>query len=184
MKTIQDKVNVVAPGGDFTSFGTIKDNTGSNDGTPADTDLLSDQAQFFDKMISESSVTPNNALDNDANGFQLYEAFRKLTKPYMVYTATLTQSGTGAPVETVLGENEIGAIVWTRNGTGAYIGTLSSAFTAAKTWVIANSVDSTTQSVSIEAVSTSVIDVRSFNSGGSLSDDVLSVTSIEIRVYD
>lgn len=53
-----------------------------------------------------------------------------------IYTALLTQSGAGAPSATVLGTNEIGSIVWTRNGAGSYAGTLSSAFTANKTWLI------------------------------------------------
>lgn len=50
-------------------------------------------------------------------------------KPYKVYTALLTQSGTDAPVATVL-ENTLGGdVVWTRDGTGQYRGTLNGAFT-------------------------------------------------------
>ena len=45
-----------------------------------------------------------------------------------MYTALLTQSGTNAPVATVL-ENTLGGIVvWTRSGVGEYIGTLAGAF--------------------------------------------------------
>jgi len=53
---------------------------------------------------------------------------------YKIYTALLTQVGTSAPTATVL-ENTIGDIVWTRSGTGEYIGTLASAFTIDKTTV-------------------------------------------------
>lgn len=55
-----------------------------------------------------------------------------------VYRATLTQSGTDAPVATVL-ENSIGAIVWTRYSDGTYVGTLTNAFpSAAKTYCMAS----------------------------------------------
>jgi hypothetical protein len=50
-----------------------------------------------------------------------------------VYRALLTQTGTDAPVATVL-ENTLGAsVVWTRDDVGAYRATLAGAFPAAKT---------------------------------------------------
>lgn len=48
-----------------------------------------------------------------------------------VYRALLTQTGTDAPVATVL-ENSIGALVWTRNGGGTYIAGLVGAFPIGK----------------------------------------------------
>jgi len=53
-------------------------------------------------------------------------------KPYKVYTALLTQTGTTAPVATVL-ENTIGNIVWTYDSTGFYFATLAGAFISGKT---------------------------------------------------
>ena len=53
---------------------------------------------------------------------------------YLVYTALLTQTGTDAPVATVLQNTLSGAIVWTRGDVGEYTGTLAGAFTANKTW--------------------------------------------------
>jgi hypothetical protein len=53
---------------------------------------------------------------------------------YTKYVCNLNQTGTAAPVVQVL-ENTIGNIVWTRNGVGDYIGTLTGAFpTLAKVW--------------------------------------------------
>lgn len=53
---------------------------------------------------------------------------------YKVYTALLNQSGTDAPVATVL-ENTLGGTpVWTRSSTGNYICTLTGAFTLNKTF--------------------------------------------------
>ncbi len=54
--------------------------------------------------------------------------------PYRVYTALLTQTGTDAPVATVL-ENTIGNIVWTRISAGNYQATLNGAFTLGKTYL-------------------------------------------------
>lgn len=50
-----------------------------------------------------------------------------------IYKATLTQTGTNAPVATVL-ENTLGVtITWTRDGAGSYIGTASAPiFTSAE----------------------------------------------------
>jgi len=49
-------------------------------------------------------------------------------RPYKVYIALLSQSGTDAPVATVLENTLGGTIMWTRNSVGNYIGTLSGVF--------------------------------------------------------
>ena len=49
-----------------------------------------------------------------------------------VYRALLTQTGTDAPVATVLENTLGGAVVWTYSDVGVYIGTLTGAFTANK----------------------------------------------------
>ncbi len=54
------------------------------------------------------------------------------TTTYKIYRALLNQTGTSAPVATVL-ENTLGNIVWTRANVGIYEGTLANAFTANKT---------------------------------------------------
>lgn len=53
-----------------------------------------------------------------------------------VYRALLTQSGTDAPVATVLENTLGGTVVWTRNDVGEYVGTLATAFAggATKVW--------------------------------------------------
>lgn len=101
-----------------------------------------------------------------------------------IYTALLTQSGTGAPTATILGTNEIGSIVWTRNSTGNYTGTLTGAFTVNKTWAICQKGDMTgsfanglLSSNSANSVLLTVTD----NAGSSV--DNFTNMSIEIRVY-
>jgi len=57
-----------------------------------------------------------------------------------VYRALLTQSGTDAPVATVL-ENTLGGVpVWSRADTGQYFATLAGAFTVNKTSCIVGSI--------------------------------------------
>ena len=52
-----------------------------------------------------------------------------------VYRALLTQTGTDAPVATVLENTLGGEVVWTRGLTGIYFGTLAGAFPSGKTYV-------------------------------------------------
>lgn len=52
-----------------------------------------------------------------------------------LYVALLTQTGTDAPVATVLQNDLGGEVVFTYNGAGDYRGTLAGAFLAAKTVV-------------------------------------------------
>jgi hypothetical protein len=53
----------------------------------------------------------------------------------LVYTALLTQSGTSAPVATVLENTLDGTVVWTYEGVGDYYATLAGAFDVTKTIV-------------------------------------------------
>jgi hypothetical protein len=103
-----------------------------------------------------------------------------------VYRALLTQTGTSAPTATVL-ENTIGSIVWTRTTVGTYKGTLTGAFTIGKTWIpgmgiVADNFPAC--AVGIANTSANFVTVQSFNASvGAGSDDELSSTPIEIRVY-
>lgn len=53
--------------------------------------------------------------------------------PYKVYSALLTQSGTDAPIATVLENTLGGTVAWRREAVGVYYGTLVGAFTKDKT---------------------------------------------------
>lgn len=101
-----------------------------------------------------------------------------------IYTALLTQSGTGDPTATVLGTNEIGTIVWTRNSAGNYTGTLTGAFTANKTWLICQKGDGSGSFVngllSRSGDNTLALDVR--DNTATVTDNFTNM-SIEIRVY-
>lgn len=65
------------------------------------------------------------------------DAVKAATEP-KVYIALLTQSGTDAPVATVLKNTLGGEVVWSYDAVGQYEGTLVGAFTANKTAIFHN----------------------------------------------
>lgn len=103
---------------------------------------------------------------------------------YKQYTVLLSQSGTSDPTATILEPNDIGTIVWTRNSTGNYTGTLSSAFTSNKTWLICQKGDGNGSFVngllSRASANAVTLDVRD---NGDVVTDNFTNLSIEIRVY-
>lgn len=109
-------------------------------------------------------------------------------RPYKVYTALLSQTGTSAPTATVL-ENTLGGdVVWTRFSIGTYRATLSGAFVTNKTFITANfggslaSLYRATASVN----TSSNIQIETTNNSGTYGDNYMSntATMIEIRVYN
>jgi hypothetical protein len=103
---------------------------------------------------------------------------------YQVYTVLLTATTGNDPTATVLGTNSVGAIVWTRNSAGNYTGTLSSAFTANKTWATIQAGDMAGNFVNgfISSTTTSTITLVTLDNVNS-AVDAFSNLSIEIRVY-
>jgi hypothetical protein len=84
--------------------------------------------------ISQGSPGAGKVLTSDADGLATWEtpAAGGGEATYQVYTALLTQSGSGDPDATVLNsedDNYLGEIVWSRIGAGNYLGTLEGAFT-------------------------------------------------------
>jgi len=108
-------------------------------------------------------------------------------KPYKVYTAILTQTGTSAPVATVLQNTTNTTITWTRGATGDYSATpsIGGFFTANKTAVFVNrGSTSTNNDVSTGWVWSSASNVRILTyNNGVLTDSCLSDGTVEIRVY-
>ena len=109
-------------------------------------------------------------------------------RPYKVYTALLSQSGTNAPTATVL-ENALGTTAtWTRFGVGTYDLTLSTgSFTGNKTTINISNGDFSTW-YSYGNPQTNVVSVRIVtadrNTSNPPTDSRLSNTFIEIRVYN
>lgn len=111
------------------------------------------------------------------------------SRPYKVYTALLTQTGTNAPVATVI-ENTLGAtITYERAYAGAYLlrSSNTSLFAEIKTVVfVNNSAESGNYwgSVIYSMEDPSYVVFNTFNTSNINADNVMKRASIEIRVYN
>jgi len=183
MKKLQDKPGVIAPSVAY-PFGQTQDNTGTNNGFPINTATMNDYLQFFEKMFAESGITSNGLPDNATNGFQLWNAFRKLSRPYKVYTAQISQSGTNAPGATIL-LNELGTVTFARIGTGTYTMTFSTPLTATnKVFFVINNADPSNAITTFTIDSTTQITIYKYNAAGSLADNIFFGSTVEVRLYD
>ena len=128
------------------------------------------------QVQSDWTQTDNQAVD-----------FIKNKPAYKIYRALLTQSGTNAPVATVLENTLGGEVACSYNFTGEYFLTLSGAFPANKLFIPYKS-HYITQSgddgnfIYKNRVSDDVISLSTYVSD-SPSNDVLSSYPIEIIVY-
>jgi len=105
------------------------------------------------------------------------------SRPYKVYTALLNQSGTNAPVATILENTLVGDIIWSYDNIGGYIGTLTGVFTNNKTAIML------TASLTGIIINGKVEDMNTISIGtmsivGPYVDNSLVNTTIEIRVYN
>lgn len=109
---------------------------------------------------------------------------------YKEYTALLTQTGTDAPVPTVLKNTLGGPVVWSRNANGRYAGTLAGAFAANKTAVNSGVCVGSAGDTLIGCFAGNRTDANTvrivtsaMNDLSGASDDVLVATEVSIKVY-
>lgn len=110
-------------------------------------------------------------------------AYVEDVRPYKVYTALLTQTGTAAPVATVL-ENTLGVnIIWIRSGIGAYRAVLLESLVAQEKTTLLFNNHASYQNVMVAYRDGNYIQVEtSYQYTGN--DNVLYFDTIEIRVYN
>ena len=130
--------------------------------------------------VLSDKLLGTNEGDLSTVNFSLTQV-KALLRDYTSYAALLTQSGTVAPVATIL-ENSIGGTVtWTRPGAaaGVYTATITGGtFTANKTMVfINNGSASSTNNIEWASNNTTTVIIDT------TADSVLAAASIEIRVY-
>jgi hypothetical protein len=112
--------------------------------------------------------------------------YRTDNYPYKVYTALLTQTGTNAPIATVL-ENTLGVnITYARQNSGYYqINASSNIFIEVKTAIIVGNSSNTTFNQYACIWNSDSQLVLSTSDGASIRmDEILYQTFIEIRVYN
>ncbi len=102
---------------------------------------------------------------------------------YLVYTALLTQSGTSAPVATVLENTLGGTVVWSYDDVGVYIGTLAGAFVIGQTACIMSPISGGTSRLSPHSFNPDFVELYVYDLSDAGADDYLVSTFVEIRVY-
>ena len=142
-------------------------------GTPKAADLL----------LGTSVPTPGTDEKATTKNFSVNELGPIVNGGYTSYVAALLQTGTAAPVPTILQNNTGGVFTWSRVDTGKYRVAVSNITLPANKVVI---FENATNDLNLggKITSTTVIDVEQFSSGGGgYSDVMLPGTSIEIRIY-
>ena len=148
---------------------------------PAGTKFLGVDPNFVD--LKERKGTK---VDRQTEYFSLEDLQDSISSggDYKVYRAILNQTGTSAPVATVL-ENTVGEIVWTRNSAGWYLATLNGAFLANKTYYPTFGMSSSFNRIYIVRTSDNVMTVRAYSEDLTASlDDELFNFPIEILIYN
>lgn len=129
---------------------------------------------FADNTTGDISASDLRTVCND-----IVDSY--LDAPYLEYEATLTQSGSSAPVATVLKNTLGGTLVWARSTDGVYTATLASAFTANRTSLEVG--QNSGVLTFFYRNTTSQLVLNSVNLGMTNADDLLSETKINIKVW-
>jgi len=143
--------------------------------TPATDDLL----------LGTQKTTSGTNKTNPTKNFTV-DSVVQAGLGYTVYTALLTQTGTGAPVATILKNNTTATLTWARTAGGTYTVTAdSNIFTANKTVVFMNYGNPSSEAYFPKWVRTSntVITVTTLDEQAVLDDAVLNGAAFEIRIY-
>lgn len=105
----------------------------------------------------------------------------ELTPKYKVYTALLTQTGTNAPVATVL-ENTLGGnVTWSYIDIGDYLAQTSGLFAGNVGGFIQ---DTNVNFSRLQKISNNNVNLSTFDANSVISDGLLTNCLIEIRVYN
>ena len=106
-----------------------------------------------------------------------------VARPYKVYTALLSQTGTNAPTATVLENTLGGPVVWSRTNNGVYDGTLTGAFASNKTTI---QITGTVFNAFFAGFrkDDNTVTIGSSNTTGIGADNLILNSTIEIRVYN
>jgi hypothetical protein len=132
--------------------------------------------------IANGAVTNAKIATNAVTGDKIADSAISPSKfAFKQFVGRISQSGTLAPTVAVISNSLGGDIVWSRIGTGYYQGTLAGAFGTNSAIVFITKGLGAGFAFGLAGGDT--VDIYSFNSAGTLSDDVLSGGSLLIQVY-
>jgi hypothetical protein len=136
----------------------------------------------FDARIKADDLTENRNFQFPNNNGVI-----RVGPGYKVYKALLTQTGTDAPVATIL-ENTLGNVVWTRDNVGSYKATLTGGFTINKTGISIGSnfnfnvLDNSLMQTN--SLTVNDFNLTTYNYLSQAFDEILLNTLVTIEVYD
>ena len=143
-------------------------------GTPKTNDLL----------LGTSVPLPNTDAKPITNNFTVSDVSSLFNLGYKVYVASLIQTGTSAPVATVLQNTTGGTFTWLYADVGKSQIAVSGITLPANKVAIFMSSSTGNLGLGGKITTTTQIDVEQFGSGGGgYADGMLAGTSIEIRIY-
>jgi hypothetical protein len=166
---------VIQNGGTFTDNGSILQVTGN---------IAATSYSGTATLTGNPTAPTPTAGDNDTS-IATTAFVQANARPYKVYVAVLNQTGTSAPVATVIENTLGGTVVWSYVALGVYDATLTGAFNSAKTAVFFNKgeVNGTVSGKSGAFAHTlNTVRVITVSNGFSADGEVRNST-IEIRVY-
>jgi len=105
------------------------------------------------------------------------------TPAYKVYTALLTQSGTNAPVATILENTLSGTVTFEYTGPGLYNAVLVGEFTVGKTTAMLWG-GTSSQLFKAAPFSYDRVLLVTYNTSGIVANDQMGITTLEIKVYN
>lgn len=132
-----------------------------------------------------SSVTATSHVTTGGSASQLVKGDGGLTVGYKVYTALLSQTGTAAPVATILENTTAAVITWGYSSPGGFTGTSTGLFTASKTAVLFSNGISNNGIFGAQRSNNNFIFLSSSEATtNSPSNNLINNATIEIRVYN
>ena len=172
METYNDKTNVTTNNRNSIILG-----SGNVVGDGLRAMIVGDNLTIENDGIATTNLTVTSTL----NG----RAVSDILPTYTKYIALISQSSTADPTVIEL-ENTIGPIIWTRNSTGIYYGTLTGAFTLDKTYVMLSNVE-LNSIVMADRANNNIIQIDTTNLHSPTAahhDSHLKKNTLEIRVYE
>lgn len=103
---------------------------------------------------------------------------------YSSYSGLLTQSSTNSPTVTILNNSTGQTIVWSYSDVGEYIGTFSDKIKEDKIWFSVTSSSKSAIFIAVSYNTENTILLNTYSRTGSATNNALSNSSIEIRIYN
>ncbi len=135
-----------------------------------------------DKVQVNGTISAQPATT--ANQVPTWGQVQAAARPYKVYTALLTQTGTNAPTATVLENTLGGTISWSYSNIGVYGASLPISISQAKTICFISSGVTNVNIFGAGYANGSSIQISNRQPNGLYSDSLMTNVNLEIRVYN